>query len=126
MPSGVVVVAAALVRDGAVLACRRCGGPYAGQWEFPGGKVEPGEDERAALVRECREELGLDIVVGERVGPDTPIAAGTLRLFTACAAGDPVLRVHDAAAWCTAADIGDRLWIEADLGLVAEVRNRLA
>ncbi len=121
-----VVVAAAIVRADRVLVCRRAGGVLAGRWEFPGGKCEPGEAEADALVRECREELGLAVEVGDRVGADTAIAPGVLRLYAATAAGDPVLRVHDAAAWCDAGDIGDRPWIEADLGLVEAVRALLA
>jgi 8-oxo-dGTP diphosphatase len=122
---GVLVVAAAILRDGRVLACRRAGGAYAEQWEFPGGKVEPGEDETAALVRECREELGLEVTVGFRIGADTPVGVGLLRLYAATATGEPLLRVHDQAAWCSASDIADRLWLEADLALVAEVRALL-
>jgi 8-oxo-dGTP diphosphatase len=121
-----VVVAAAIVRDGRVLVCRRAGGVLAGRWEFPGGKCEPGEQETAALVRECREELGLDIAVGDRIGPDTAIAPGVLRLYAATAVGEPALHVHDGSAWCDAVDIGDRPWIDADLGLVEAVRARLA
>ncbi len=125
MTSGVVVVAAAIVRDGRVLVCRRKEGAYAGQWEFPGGKVEVGENERAALVRECREELGLDVAVAGRIGPDTPIVVGDLHLWAASSDGEPTLRVHDAVAWCTSADLADRPWIEADLGLVEAVRELL-
>ncbi len=124
-----VVVAAAIVRDGRLLACRRAAGALAGRWEFPGGKVEPGEDERAALVRECREELGLEVVVGERIGPDTPVdlvsGTGELHLYAATCTGEPTLRVHDRAVWCTAGDVADRPWIDADLGLVTAVRERL-
>ena len=58
------VVGAAIVRDGRVLAARRTSPPEsAGRWEFPGGKVEPGETPEAALVREIGEELGCTIVV---------------------------------------------------------------
>ncbi|MEY2668695.1 MAG: hypothetical protein RJA59_1333, partial [Pseudomonadota bacterium] len=61
----VLVVAAVIRRDGRILVTRRH--PHAdrgGQWEFPGGKVEPGEDEAAALVREIREELDCEVTVG--------------------------------------------------------------
>lgn len=59
----ILVVAAALVdRDGRVLVQRRReGGPMAGLWEFPGGKIEPGETPEAALIRELEEELGIDV-----------------------------------------------------------------
>lgn len=60
-----VVVAAAVVRDGErLLLTRRPSGTHlAGLWEFPGGKLEPGESPEAALVRECREECGIDVIV---------------------------------------------------------------
>ena len=58
----VLVVGAAVVRHGRVLATRRTNPPEAaGRWEFPGGKVEPGEDAEDAVVREIREELGCDV-----------------------------------------------------------------
>jgi 8-oxo-dGTP diphosphatase len=59
-------VVAAVVRRGdrILVTKRRPGGERGGQWEFPGGKVEPGESEREALVREIREELGCDLEVG--------------------------------------------------------------
>jgi len=121
----VVVVAAAIVRDGRVLACRRRGGAHDGEWEFPGGKVEPGEDEVEALRRECREELAVEITVGGRVGEDTAIAVGVLKLWTACTAGDPMVRVHDAARWVGAKDIDALPWIAADRELVAALRALL-
>jgi 8-oxo-dGTP diphosphatase len=62
----VLVVAALIARQGEVLVARRKqAGERAGLWEFPGGKVEPGEGERAALARELREELGVRVQVGE-------------------------------------------------------------
>ena len=62
------VVAALLVDGGRVLACRRrADQDHPGKWEFPGGKVEPGESEADALRRELREELGVEAIVGEAV-----------------------------------------------------------
>ena len=66
-PAVVEVVAAVIERDGCVLIGQRLpGGRHPGKWEFPGGKVEPGEDPRAALARELREELGIEA----RIGPE--------------------------------------------------------
>src|SRR5580693_966156 len=64
-----VLVAAGIVVEGGrvLLSQRKAGTHLAGAWEFPGGKVEPGEDPRAALRRELREELGIEAVVGEIV-----------------------------------------------------------
>jgi len=62
------VVAAIVEREGKILACqRRAGGPHPLKWEFPGGKVEPGEERIGALERELREELGIEARVGEEV-----------------------------------------------------------
>jgi 8-oxo-dGTP diphosphatase len=67
-PAPRVVVAALLERNGTILICRRAGGqPHAGKWEFPGGKVEPGEALDAALRRELREELDIRASIGEEV-----------------------------------------------------------
>lgn len=61
-----VVVAAVLERDGKILiGQRKSGGRHPLKWELPGGKVEPGEEPRAALVRELREELGIEAVLGD-------------------------------------------------------------
>ena len=65
---------ASIVEDGRVLAARRTGPPeLAGQWELPGGKVDPGETEADALARELAEELGIEVAVGERVGADVDL-----------------------------------------------------
>jgi 8-oxo-dGTP diphosphatase len=67
----VLVVAAAIVQAGRVLAAQRSyPAELADCWEFPGGKVEPGEKPTAALMREIREELGVDVAVHERLGDD--------------------------------------------------------
>ena len=62
------VVAAIIVRDKSVLICqRKAGQQHAGKWEFPGGKVEPGEELRAALERELLEELAIAATAGEEI-----------------------------------------------------------
>jgi 8-oxo-dGTP diphosphatase len=63
----VVVVAAVIERDGKVLICQRKGGRHARKWEFPGGKVEPGETPREALKRELREELAIEAEIGDEL-----------------------------------------------------------
>src|SRR5213078_1610252 len=84
-PTPVIVVGAAIVRGGEVLCARRSAPAHvAGKWEFPGGKVEAGESDVEAVVRECREELGVEVEVGARVGADARIDDRfTLRVYLA-------------------------------------------
>lgn len=117
-----VVVAAVIERDGLILAARRTGPPeLAGQWEFPGGKAEPGENDIEALERECREELGVRIAVGERIGPEYPIAGGAMVVrtyFATIEEGEPrALESHDALVWVRpgAAETRSLPWLDGDL-----------
>ena len=127
----VSVVGAALLRDGPprVLASRRTDPPrLAGFWEFAGGKVEAGETDEQALVRELREELGVEVVVGARVGGDLPIGeTAVLRVYTArITSGEPALVDHDEHRWLTAAELDDVPWLPVDLPLVDELRTLLS
>jgi 8-oxo-dGTP diphosphatase len=121
------VVGAALLRDGRVLASRRTAPPQlAGLWEFPGGKVEPGETDAQALVRELREELGLEAVVGARLGDDVEVGdALVLRVYLATAVGEPSLVDHDAHRWLAAGELDDVAWIPVDAPLVEALRPLL-
>jgi 8-oxo-dGTP diphosphatase len=122
------VVGAALLRDGRVLASRRTEPPrLAGLWEFPGGKVEPGEDDAGALARELREELRVEVEVGERLGDDLPIGATAVLRVYVCRllSGEPALVDHDEHRWLGADDLLDVPWIPVDLPLVEQLRGRL-
>ena len=64
-------MAAVIERDGRILICQRKGGRHALKWEFPGGKIDPGEDAPTALARELREELGIDARIGPSMHAET-------------------------------------------------------
>jgi mutator protein MutT len=121
-----IVVGAAILDDGRVLAARRTGPPaLAGKWELPGGKVDPGETDEAALVRECREELGVDVMLGRRVGRDWAIGEhGLLRIWLATiAAGTPQLRDHSEFRWLSIDELHNVDWLTADLPIVEKLAN---
>ncbi|WP_370950429.1 (deoxy)nucleoside triphosphate pyrophosphohydrolase [Amycolatopsis sp. cg5] len=120
-----MIVGAALIRDGALLAQQRAWpADHAGQWELPGGRVEPGETEGVALYRECQEELDVDIIVGGRVGPDIPLPGGkTLRIYAASLlSGEPRAVEHKALRWLTPDDLADVDWLPADRELLPDLR----
>ncbi len=122
------VVAAALIHDGKVLLARRkvcakptSGEPTLGRWEFPGGKVEPGETDRQALQRELLEELGLRAKVFQRIGPAVQIEPGVQLLCYRAEAthGDPVVLVdHDEYRWVGPNDVETVDLLPADRQLV--------
>ncbi|RKN44507.1 (deoxy)nucleoside triphosphate pyrophosphohydrolase [Micromonospora endolithica] len=126
-----VVVGAAIIRDGQVLACARAAPPeVAGMWEFPGGKVEPGESETAALVRECAEELAVRVEVGDRVGRNVRMAHGrsVLKVYAARLLHDdqPQALEHSALRWLSAGELDSVTWLPADIPIVAALRPLLA
>jgi len=124
----VAVVGAALIRDGRVLASRRTEPPgLAGLWEFPGGKVEPGESDAQALQRELREELQVEASVGAQLGDDLPIGdTAVLRVYLcALVSGEPALVDHDEHRWLAASELLDVAWIPVDLPLVEALRAHL-
>jgi 8-oxo-dGTP diphosphatase len=130
-PSPRVIVAAVIVMAGRVLACERSAPPeVAGRWEFPGGKVEPGETDAQALARECAEELGVRVRVDARVGPDVPLAHGraVLRVYAVTLLnGDrPRALEHSAMRWLSVGELDSVPWLPADKPIVAELPGLLA
>ncbi len=125
-----IIVGAAIIEDGRVLGCARAEPPeMAGRWEFPGGKVEPGESEVEALVRECIEELGVSVVVGERVGDDVSLGHGwaVLRVYAAVLDGPdrPQALEHLELRWLGADELDTVDWLPADAPIVVALRPLL-
>lgn len=124
-----IIVGAAIVANGRVLGCERAEPPEsAGRWEFPGGKVDPGESELDALVRECREELDVEIEVGDRVGTDVPLAHGRalLKVWLArLVTGEPQPLEHASLRWLSVDELDSVPWLPADAPIVAELARIL-
>ena len=128
------VVGAAVVDGRRVLVAQRAGGPFDGRWEFPGGKVEPGESDLAALVREVREELGVDVAPQAFLGEvvlDGAVGGGvagdsTMRVWWArVVGGEPAANEHAQLRWVAADELDDLDWIPADRPLLAPLRALL-
>lgn len=104
-------------------ATQRGYGDYKDGWEFPGGKVEPGETPQQALVRELKEELAIDVSVGEficTVDYDYPAFHLTMHCFYCAIAGGktPELLEHEAARWLNRAELHSVDWLPADIEVV--------
>lgn len=127
-------VAAAIICDrmdspGTVLATARGYGDQKGGWEFPGGKLEPGETAVAALMREIREELDVDITVGDKlhtVEYDYPAFHLTMDCFLCeIAHGQIVLKEAEDARWLTKETLYSVHWLPADLELISLLEEKI-
>ncbi len=129
MMKSIEVVAAVIVRDGKIFATQRGYGEWKDWWEFPGGKMEPGESAREALVREIREELDAEIEVGdliETVEWDYPAFHLTLHCYwCTLVSREMTLVEHESAAWLDAASLFDVKWLPADESLVQYIQTTL-
>jgi 8-oxo-dGTP diphosphatase len=123
------VVAAVIEHDGAFLATQRGYGEQAGGWEFPGGKIEPGETPQQALAREIGEELDTRIAVGELltvIEYDYPAFHLRMQCFRCrIVEGTPVLKEHEAARWLGPEDLDSVDWLPADRTILALIRDTL-
>ena len=124
-------VAAAIIRDGdRIFATQRGYGPYKDSWEFPGGKIEPGETPEQALRREIREELDAEIDVGEPAGhieydyPGFHLSMDCF--FCTLRSGNLILKEHEAARWLRADELDTVAWLPADLSLTEQLRTLLS
>ena len=125
------VVAALIVRedDGRFLLCQRpAHKARGGQWEFLGGKVEPGETKKQALIRECREEIGVvikplnEIIAVTHEYPDLTVH---LTLYNAViAAGEPQMLEHNDIRWITPEEIPNYAFCPADEEILAKISER--
>lgn len=123
------VVAAVIFKDDKVFATQRGYGEFKDGWEFPGGKVESGESPEDALRREIREELEVDVNVGdliETIEYDYPAFHLSMKCF-ACtiAGGSPHLLEHEAAKWLTSKQLGSVDWLPADVTLIPKIEKML-
>jgi 8-oxo-dGTP diphosphatase len=123
-----IIVAGALISGSALLVAQRDRPPeLAGLWELPGGKVASGESDAAALARELREELGVDVTVGDRLGDDVALGeTTTLRAYRVTQIGGGLHpNDHRALRWVTADELDDLPWVPADRAWLDELTRAL-
>ena len=113
-----------------IFATQRGYGEFEGGWEFPGGKIEAGETPQKALIREIKEELDADIIVGDLIDTieyDYPDFHLSMDCFICkIKKGDLVLKEHEAAKWLTKETLHTVDWLPADYGLVEKLREMLS
>ena len=121
------VVAAVILEGGRVFATQRGYGPWKDFWEFPGGKIEPGETPENALVREIREELDTEIRVGEKLlqveydYPEFHLSMGCF--ICSVLSGRLTLKEHESARWLFPEELDSVNWLPADLEVISGIRG---
>ena len=130
----VVRVVAAVICDDIqtkhkIYATARGYGDYKGQWEFPGGKIEPGETAQQALKREIEEELDTEIAVHDKIGTieyDYPAFHLSMDCFWCeVLSGDLVLKEAEAARWLTKEELDSDPWLPADQTILETIKNSM-
>lgn len=123
------VICDSLQAKSRIFATARGYGEFKGQWEFPGGKIEPGETPQQALAREIKEELDTTIKVGELIDtveydyPDFHLCMDCF--WCEVVSGDLVLLEAQEARWLTKDELDSVKWLPADMGLVERIRREI-
>lgn len=121
------VVAAVIADGGRIFATQRGYGEFKDKWEFPGGKMEPGESPEEALVREIREELDTEIEVGKlltTVEYTYPAFHLTMHCYLCSVrSGSLTLKEHEAARWLDRDSLRSVDWLPADIGVISALEN---
>lgn len=125
-----IEVVAGIIKDGdKIFATQRGYGEFKDGWEFPGGKMEPGETQQQALARELKEELAIDVNVGEflcTVDYDYPTFHLTMHCFYCSVVGGKLtLLEHEASKWLNMAELHSVNWLPADVEVVAALERNL-
>ncbi len=121
------VVAAVIQADRRVFATQRGYGPQKDGWEFPGGKIEPGETPRQALIREIREELDTEIAVGDKLlqveydYPDFHLSMGCY--LCAVRSGHLTLKEHESAKWLSMDELDTVAWLPPDREVAEKLKE---
>lgn len=125
------VVCAVIVNKGRIFACQRGYGEWKDWWEFPGGKIEPGESPEEALLREIREELAIDIVIDRpltTVDYDYPGFHLTMHCYLCHLKDDiqPHLLEHEAARWLGKNELEEVKWLPADVAVMNVLKTLIS
>ena len=123
------VVAAIIIQDNHVFATQRGYGEWKGWWEFPGGKIEPGECPQEALKREIKEELDAEISIGdilETIEWDYPTFHLTMHCYLCTLESASIhLNEHESSAWLTKDSLNSVKWLPADVVLLDKISRLL-
>ncbi|KMT58607.1 8-oxo-dGTP diphosphatase MutT [Paenilisteria newyorkensis] len=129
MPKDIHVVGAIIQKNNKILCVQRADSAVNGaDWEFPGGKIEPGETPEQALIREVQEEIGCAITVNQAFD-HTVYAYEFANVHLTCflcdlITGEPVLHVHQAMKWLNTNELSDLKWSPANLPAVEKLQKK--